>query len=93
MHSNTTTTWPQSSSHGLSATAVNMLRETEMTWSTLFLAVALILALYSVVTKTQRPKSNLSHIPVLGAEMSAKARREAFTWNAKEFLARGYREV
>ncbi|CZR69532.1 related to cycloheximide-inducible protein CIP70 (cytochrome P450 family) [Phialocephala subalpina] len=35
---------------------------------------------------------DISHIPVLGAELDVKTRRQAYTYNARTFLERGYNE-
>ncbi|KAI0862108.1 cytochrome P450 [Xylaria cubensis] len=48
--------------------------------------------LIGAISKSKRKNDGLSHIPVLGPELSAKGRTNEFRYNAKAFLQRGYEE-
>jgi len=60
-----------------------------------FTAVIVVLGviLASAIYQYWISEPDLSHIPILGAELSYAERREAFTKDAKSFLKRGYDEV
>ena len=53
------------------------------------LVVSLVYASYTLFES----KPDISHIPVLGAELGFKGRKHEFERNAKAFLQRGYEEV
>ena len=64
--------------------------DTKTSLSLFLLAVTLFSSLFA--TSKTRGRS-LSHIPVLGEELSASKRKSEFRFNARAFLERGYNEV
>lgn len=56
----------------------------------LVIAVTLIVG-YLLTIKEREP--DVSHIPILGAELGFKGRKDMFAKSAKSFLERGYKEV
>jgi hypothetical protein len=56
----------------------------------LIIAVTLTVG-YLLTIKKREP--DVSHIPILGAELGFKGRKDTFATSAKSFLERGYQEV
>lgn len=59
-------------------------------WVTALIFIIIVGGLYF---RSQNQSRKLSHIPILAPELGTRGRKNAFRWNAKVFLERGYHEV
>lgn len=64
--------------------------DTKTSLSLFLLAATLFSSLFATLKPSGR---SLSHIPVLGEELSTSRRKSEFRYNARAFLERGYNEV